>query len=132
MVAILAIRECNIEKIEKVMEENPNAIFYRVCRTYIFLKEMRDAFVLVPSMDLYRDYHHGKITWQEYVPGYLQQIQGDQEALEKLQEIKKEAESNDVYFVCVCGRGEKCHRFLLIDIIFPVNQELHEHKEAIH
>lgn len=84
MVAILAIKKCSIEEIEKLMEENPDAIFYRVCRTHIFLKGARSALELVPNMELYRDYHHGKITWQEYVPRYVQQIRGDKKATGKI------------------------------------------------
>lgn len=131
MVAILAIKECTVEEIEELMKENPEAVFYRVCRTQIFLEGVKNAFELIPNMQLYRDYHQGKITWEEYVPRYLQQIQEDPAAMEKLQEIKKEAKSKDVYLVCVCSREEQCHRFLLMDIISSENQESSENENSM-
>lgn len=95
-----------------------------------FLEGVKNAFELIPNMQLYRDYHQEKTTWEEYVPRYLQQIKEDPDALEKLQEIKREAESKDVYLVCVCSREEQCHRFLLMDIISSENQGSSEHEKS--
>ena len=130
MVAILAIKECTIEEIEELMKENPDSVFYRVCCTQIFLEGVKNALELIPNIQLYRDYHQEKITSEEYIPRYLQQIQGDPAAMEKLQEIKKEAESKDVYLVCVCSREKQCHRFLLIEIISSENKGSSEQEKS--
>ena len=65
---------------------------------------------------MYRNHHREK-----YVAGICPKVHTTNskrpKALEKLQEIKKDAESSDVYLVYVCSRENQYQRFLLMDII---------------
>jgi uncharacterized protein YeaO (DUF488 family) len=122
----MAIKECNYKELKERMQENPNAIFYRVCRFTFFEKGVKNAGAcknninkLALNKELHDAYHANKITWAEYVPAYTAQIENDPKAQALLLKIKKESETRDVYLVCVCERekGTHCHRFLLIDMI---------------
>jgi uncharacterized protein YeaO (DUF488 family) len=111
------LKECNESELSALMSEHPEAVFYRVCRKPLFQKGIKSAFpVLAPSKELHLDYQKGRITWEEYEKRYIQQIIESEKAQSLIAKIKKEGETTDVYFVCVCGReqGEQCHRFILL------------------
>jgi hypothetical protein len=116
------LKECNTAELKILMQEHTDAIFYRICRTPIFIKGVKSGFVLAPNKELHSDFQSGKITWEKYVFGYGEQLDADPKALVKMEEIKRESESMDVYLVCVCGRdeGTHCHRFLLMDMIHEI------------
>lgn len=121
----MAIKECNKDELESLMKENPNALFYRVCRATIYVKGIKNAGAsknsdnLAPNRELHQAYQSNKINWDEYVPEYTAQIENDLKAQALLLRIKAESENQDVYLVCVCGRdkGTHCLRFLLMDMI---------------
>jgi hypothetical protein len=114
----MAIMECNKDELESLMQENPNALFYRVCRAPIWVKGVKGGFTLAPNKELHQAYQSNN-NWNEYVPVYTAQIETDLKAQALLLRIKAESEIQDVYLVCVCKRdqGTHCHRFLLMDMI---------------
>jgi len=114
------LKECNESELESLMVEHPDSIFYRVSRKPIFVKGVKSAaLALAPSKHLHSDYTNGRITWEDYVLRYNQQITESRKAQKTLASIKAQAETADVYFVCFCGRekGEQCHRFLLLELV---------------
>ena len=59
-----------------------------------------------------------KKAWDEtnFEKQYSNMITSNPELLQKLREIKKISETQDVYLYCYCGK-KPCHRFILLDII---------------
>jgi hypothetical protein len=115
----MMIKECNTDELEIMMLEHKEAIFHRVSRSPIFVKDVRNGFVLAPDKPLHQDYQNGRITWDEYVPRYTKQIEESPKAQEYLEKIREQVKEKDVYLVCFCGRdvGDHCHRFLLMDAV---------------
>lgn len=73
--------------------------------------------LLAPSYELLMDYKNKKITWDQYVVRYKKEMDNESCRIE-MRKIKKMAETQDVYLVCVCFNKEnRCHRFLLMDMI---------------
>lgn len=99
-------------------EQDKDAKFYVVMRRPQYIKfndRVVRCPVLSPSIPLLQGYQNGSITWDEYVPRFLSEMQS-LEAQAKLKEIVQESKERDVYLVCSCGKGKNCHRFLLMDI----------------
>ena len=125
----MVIKECNTKELKDQMQENSNALFYRVCRATIFVKGIKNAGAsknsdnLAPNRELHQAYQSNKINWDEYVPAYTAQIENDPKAQALLLRIKMESENQDVYLVCVCGidEGTYCHRFLLMETIKEIS-----------
>jgi uncharacterized protein YeaO (DUF488 family) len=59
-----------------------------------------------------------KNAWQqtEFENRYRREIVSKPEVIDKLKEIRKLAETKDVFLYCYCGKTP-CHRFILMDII---------------
>ena len=50
------LKECCTAELEELMIKYPNAVFYRVCRSPIFVKGVKNGFVLAPNRDLHEQY----------------------------------------------------------------------------
>jgi uncharacterized protein YeaO (DUF488 family) len=61
------------------------------------------------------DYKNGKISWDEYVRRFHQEMDNDA-CRDAMRKIKLMAENRDVYLICY-EKGGNCHRFLLMDMI---------------
>ena len=112
----MSIYGYNESELESLMQANPNAVFYRVCRKPIFIKGVKNGFALAPSKELHTAHQAGKMTWEEYVSKYYLQVITSAKARSLLfDKIQKMSEEKDVFLVCVCGRekGTECHRFIL-------------------
>jgi len=59
-----------------------------------------------------------KRAWQQtdFENRYRKEVESRSDVIDRLKEIKKLAETKDVYLYCYCG-GYPCHRFILIDMI---------------
>lgn len=115
----MALRECDESELEYLMRSYPDAIFYGVCRIPIFVKGVRDGFVLALSKKLHDSYRDQKIEWKEYAARYIMELTMSEEAQLLMSEIEEEAKETDVFLVCSCSKdkGEMCHRFILKDLI---------------
>lgn len=87
----MVIKECNTEELKNRMQENPKALFYRVCRAPIFVKGVKGGLILAPNKELHQAYQGNQINWDEYVPEYTAQIENDPQAQTLLQRIKLRA-----------------------------------------
>jgi len=66
----ILLKECNTPELPALMNEHPDVIFYRICRSPIFIQGVHNGFALAPSKELHQSYQFGKIVWDEYVPRY--------------------------------------------------------------
>ena len=76
--------------------------------------------ILAPSETLLKDWKNSRITWSEYEVRYRKEILENQIALNRMREIKKMSESQDIYLVCY-EKGPPCHRFILSEMIKALN-----------
>jgi len=72
---------------------------------------------LGPSKGLLRDWDARRITWSEYESRFKSEMQAKPAAISQMREIKKLAETQDVYLYCYEKPPKHCHRFILIDLI---------------
>lgn len=73
--------------------------------------------MLSPSYELLMDYKQKRITWEEYIVRFKEEMNNDACKM-LMKRIKTRASEVDVYLVCYCFNKEKrCHRFLLMDMI---------------
>jgi uncharacterized protein YeaO (DUF488 family) len=72
--------------------------------------------MLSPSRTLLWDYKKGKIKWDDYVKTFYREMDNPA-CVAIMREIKKIAETRDVFLICFEAPGKNCHRYLLIDMI---------------
>mgnify|MGYP002623995262 FL=1 len=61
--------------------------------------------------------HNAAFEKTKFEEQYRKKIANDQEAQERMQEIKELAKKEDVYLICYEKEPKKCHRHILIDLI---------------
>ncbi len=72
--------------------------------------------VLGPSKLLLDDWKAGRITWDQYQTRFIEEIEGNPQAQEKLDEILRLAQNQTVRLICY-EKGPPCHRFILLDML---------------
>jgi len=76
-----------------------------------------DGHVLSPSRKLLNDYQLKRISWDQFVVRFREEMNNDF-CKGVMKVIKERAKEVDVYLVCACWNKEKkCHRFILMDMI---------------
>ena len=70
---------------------------------------------LSPSWKLLKEYKEGRITWEDYVRRFKNEMDNDL-CRNVMKEIKEMSKNIDLYLVCY-EKTYPCHRFLLIDMI---------------
>jgi len=50
------IKECNTEELKDRMQENPNALYYRVCRATVYVKGIKNAGASKNRVPLQKNY----------------------------------------------------------------------------
>jgi uncharacterized protein YeaO (DUF488 family) len=76
--------------------------------------------MLSPSKALLWDYKNGKIDWTGYVKTFYREMDNPACAA-IMREIKKIAETRDVFLLCY-EKEYPCHRFLLLDMIKKLDE----------
>lgn len=71
--------------------------------------------LLSPSWKLLNDYRAKKITWDEYIIRFKNEMNNVQ-CENEMKKIKELSKHKDVYLVCH-ERTYPCHRFILIELI---------------
>ena len=95
---------------------------YRVLATRYWprgiAKESVDEYVsaLAPSRGLLQSYRGGDITWEVFRERYLDEMQGEDQQAE-IHRLAKLARSQRITLLCMCDDLEKCHRWLLQDLV---------------
>ena len=81
-------------------------------------KELVDEYViaLAPSRGLLQSYRAGDITWEAFRERYLDEMRGEDQQAE-IHRLAKLARSQKTTLLCVCDERERCHRWLLRDLI---------------
>jgi uncharacterized protein YeaO (DUF488 family) len=69
-----------------------------------------------PSRALLREFKHEGLTWEDYVPRYLDEMQ-EEEAQSAIKELAAKAKSGTITLMCICPDENRCHRSLLRDLI---------------
>lgn len=103
----MSLKETYLGNAENVKKMNPGAVIINVTRGA--------GSVLGPSWDLLNDWRARRITWDEYVRRYVEEM-GNSKCRAEMLRIGELAKTRDVYMVCF-ERVGNCHRFLLVDMI---------------
>jgi uncharacterized protein YeaO (DUF488 family) len=69
-----------------------------------------------PSRALLREFRHEGLSWEEYVPRYLEEMAAP-EAMTTIARFAKLAESTTITMMCICEDEQRCHRSLLRDLV---------------
>ena len=69
-----------------------------------------------PSRELLREFKHEGLSWEDYVPRYLDEMQAE-EAQSAIQRLATMAKSDRITLMCICPDEDRCHRSLLRELI---------------
>jgi uncharacterized protein YeaO (DUF488 family) len=113
--------------VENIRKEYPNAEFVAVMRDKPLCKYSYREYSLVPSKKLIANYNKSQQTkddWEQFTLRFLEEMQPHVPSVAILRTAKR-AQSNDIYLVSHEGPecGERCHRFLLLDLMSNVAKE---------
>lgn len=101
------LRESYKRNIKKLREANPNVKVIDVA--------VSSNSPLSPSIELASDYRFKKITRDEFVGRFKEEMSSSAAKAEMLK-IAKQAVNEEVYLVCNDNKQD-CHRFILMDMI---------------
>lgn len=69
-----------------------------------------------PSRELLHSFKHGGLSWEDYVPRYLAEMRSDT-AQREISRLANIAHTRTVTLMCGCENEQRCHRFLLRDLM---------------
>ena len=69
-----------------------------------------------PSRALLREFKHEGLSWEDYVPRYLDEMRSE-DAISAIERLAALAKSGSMTLMCVCEDENRCHRSLLRDLI---------------
>ena len=69
-----------------------------------------------PSRALLREFKHEGLSWEEYVPRYLEEMRSE-EAISAISRLAAMAQSDRITLMCICEDENRCHRSLLRELI---------------
>lgn len=124
----MVLLETYYKNIEQIKALYPSARFISVSRELPHTKEGKLCnpceeldIILAPSRKLVRAYKNGEITWPEYVLLFKDEM-NTAEGQGAMWVTAQRAANKDICLVCFESPkdGEKCHRFLLLDMICKV------------
>ena len=121
----MVLRETHFRNVEYAKKAFPSTTFIAVSRylprdsnghTYNSCDEWDT--ILAPSSKLLRAYKNGEVNLSLYMLAFHEEMQTD-EAQGSMWILAQRAVKQDICLVCFEGPkdGEKCHRFLLLDMI---------------
>jgi uncharacterized protein YeaO (DUF488 family) len=113
------IKEVHITQMKKKFIEDPTTRFYVVMKKppeSVRFDQMQECPVLAPSTEILEKLKSCQLTWGEYKEKYLKELQSPI-AKELMKFITQESKKKDVYFVCGCESGDRCHRFILLSVM---------------
>lgn len=81
-------------------------------------KESVDEYVstLAPSRELLQSYRLGETPWEAFRERYLEEMRGEDQ-LAEVDRLAKHARSERITLLCVCDEPERCHRWLLRELV---------------
>ena len=69
-----------------------------------------------PSRELLREFKHEGLTWENYVPRYLDEMRSEA-AISVIRRLAAMAKSGSMTLMCICEDENRCHRSLLKNLI---------------
>ncbi len=69
-----------------------------------------------PSRALLREFKHEGLSWEDYVPRYLDEMRSE-DAISAIERLATMAKSDRITLMCICEDENLCHRSLLRDLI---------------
>lgn len=117
------LKETYVAQLKEEAQKNPEAKFYICLRTppadiQYEIGKIEKCTVLSPSKNLSRDFRGKLINWTGFITKFYKEMRSPK-CVKLMQFIKSESAERDIYLVCSCGPTElnKCHRFILLDLI---------------
>ena len=74
-----------------------------------------------PSRALLREFKHEGLSWEDYVPRYLDEMRAD-EAQSAIRYLAELAKSRTITLMCNCEGENRCHRSLLRKLIIEATK----------
>jgi len=74
-----------------------------------------------PSRALLREFKHEGLSWDEYLPRYLDEMSAT-EARSAIVQLAELAQSKRITLMCICEDEKRCHRSKLRDLIIEAAQ----------
>lgn len=116
-----------IENVENLRRSYPNAEFVGVMRDKPKCKYTYREQSLVPSKKLVKDYNKSQRTkedWEKFALRFSEEMKPHVPSVAILR-LAKRAQSKDIFLVSNegIGCGDRCHRFLLLDLIGNVAKD---------
>lgn len=75
-----------------------------------------------PSRELLREFKHEGLTWDEYVPRFLEEMSAP-EARSEISRLANLASSGTITLMCICPDEKLCHRSLLRDLVLELAEQ---------
>jgi uncharacterized protein YeaO (DUF488 family) len=72
-----------------------------------------------PSRALLHEFKHEGLSWEDYVPRYLDEMRSA-EAQSAIRQLAAKAKSGTITLMCICPDENRCHRGLLRDLILDI------------
>jgi uncharacterized protein YeaO (DUF488 family) len=69
-----------------------------------------------PSRELLREFKHEGLSWEDYVPRYLEEMQAES-AQSAIKALAEAARHKTITLMCICEDENRCHRSLLKQLI---------------
>jgi len=69
-----------------------------------------------PSRALLREFKHEGLSWEDYVPRYLDEMSAE-DAISAISRLAAMAKSDRITLMCICEDENRCHRSLLRQLI---------------
>ena len=76
--------------------------------------------ILSPSWKLLNDYEGKKITWDEFVVRFKNEMNNNS-CKSEMKKIKEASKSRDIYLTCY-EKKYPCHRFILMELINGIDE----------
>jgi uncharacterized protein YeaO (DUF488 family) len=113
--------------VENIRQSYPDAEFVAVMRGKSICKYSYREYSLVPSKKLIAEYNKSQQTkddWEQFALKFSEEMKLHVPSVAILR-IAKRAQSKDIFLVSNEGPscGERCHRFLLLNLIGDVSKE---------
>ena len=109
-------------RLKRIYEPSSEDDGYRVLSTRYWPRGISKSRVdeyttkTAPSRELLREFKHEGLTWENYVPRYLDEMRSEA-AISVIQRLAAMAVSGSMTLMCICEDESRCHRSLLRNLI---------------
>ena len=123
-----AVVEANI-RLKRVYEPASSDDGHRVLATRYWARGVPKSAVneydtkVAPSRELLREFKHEGLSWEDYVPRYLEEMKTES-AKSDIKRLAEIAKSGRLTLMCICEDENHCHRSLLRDLVLKAGEEI--------